>query len=94
MDYEITHWKVPNDFHKVMQGLDVMVAIMAKRPGTELYLYNEDYKKIARLAKSNLPGGATLGQILFRGIVVNNGGSKKSKRPAPAYTPPTKRAMR
>lgn len=92
MDYEITSWKIPTDFHRLLSGLDTMVAILRKKPGEPtIYLYETDYKKVRRLATMNLPATAALDEITFRGIPVRNGGSKKSKRPT-HYTEPNKRA--
>ena len=91
MDYEITHWKIPTDFHRLLTGLDAMVAIFAKKSGDHrLPLYDADYRKVRHIAKQNLPDGATIDSILYRGFKVVNGGTKASKRPV-HYTPPPKK---
>lgn len=88
MNYEITEWKLPADFGRVLVGLDAMVAIAAGKANkpTALYLYDADYNRIRHAAKINLPEGASLEQVTFRGIPVRNGGTKASKRPV-HYTP-------
>lgn len=86
MDYEITSWRIPNDMIRCLDGLDAMVALLARKGGN-IYLYDSDFQKFRRLAKQNLPATATLDNITFRGIIVKNGGTKKGKRPAPKYNP-------